>query len=124
MRSCWLDCFFSCIQAIDGSAPLQTKGKPLVLEGAISLKRNLQQLVKEHIDSSPPLRIYDEIPEKLTDGRREAIRPELLFELFLRERLTAIRKQREWLILPDRQVWRERASQKTPEPHSIVRTAC
>ena len=82
------------------------KGKPLVLEGSISLKETLQQLVKEHVDSPPPLRIYDEIPEKLTDGRREAIRPELLFELLLREQgLTGIRKQREWLILPARQVW-------------------
>ncbi|MDA0288871.1 MAG: hypothetical protein O2885_11600, partial [Proteobacteria bacterium] len=85
------------------------KGKPLVLEGSISLKDTLQQLVQEYAESPPPLRIYDEIPEKLTDGRREAVRPELLFELLLREQgLTAIRKQREWLILPDRQVWRER----------------
>ena len=73
------------------------------------MKETLQQLVKEYVDSPPPLRIYDEIPEKLTDGRREAVRPELLFELLLREQgLTAIRKQREWLILPNRQVWRER----------------
>ncbi|MFZ8894958.1 MAG: hypothetical protein ACO3QB_09300 [bacterium] len=85
------------------------KGKPLVLEGSISLKETLQQLVQEYAESPPPLRIHDEIPEKLTDGRREAVRPELLFELLLREQgLTAIRKQREWLILPDRQVWRER----------------
>ena len=86
-----------------------SKVKPLVLEDSISLKETLQQLVKEHVDSPPPLRIYDEIPEKLTDGRREAVRPELLFELLLWEQgLIAIRKQREWLILPDRQVWRER----------------
>ena len=85
------------------------KGKPLVLEGSISLKETLQQLVKEHVDSPPLLRIDNEIPEKLTDGCREAVRPELLFELLLREQgLSAIRKQREWLILPDRQVWRER----------------
>ncbi len=85
------------------------KGKPLVLEGSISLKETLEQLVQEYAESPPPLRIHDEIPEKLTDGRREAVRPELLFELLLREQgLTAIRKQREWLILPDRQVWRER----------------
>ena len=76
-----------------------------MLEGSISLKETLQQLVKEHVDSPPLLRIDNEIPEKLTDGRREAFRPELLFELLLREQgLTAIRKQREWLILPDRQV--------------------
>ena len=94
------------------------KGKSLVLEGSVSLKETLQQLVKEHVDSPPPLRIYDEIPEKLTDGRREAVRPELLFELLLREQgLTAIRKQREWLILPDRQVWRERPfRRKLPSP--------
>ena len=44
--------------------------------------------------------------------------PELLFELLLREQgLTAIRKQREWLILPDRQVWRERPfRRKLPSP--------
>ena len=59
------------------------KGKPLVLEGSISLKETLQQLVKEHVDSPPLLRIDNEIPEKLTDGRREAVRPELLFELLL-----------------------------------------
>ena len=85
------------------------KGKPLVLEGSISLKETLQQLVQEYTESPPPLRIYDKIPEKLIDGRRKAVRPELLFELLLREQgLTAIRKQRELLILPDRQVWRER----------------
>ena len=79
-----------------------------MLEGSISLKETLQQLVKEHVDSPPPLRIYNEIPEKLTDSRREAVWPELPFELLLREQgLTAIRKQREWLILPDCQVWRE-----------------
>ena len=80
-----------------------------MLEGSISLKETLQQLVKEHVNSPPPLRIYNEIPEKLTDGRREAVWLELPFELLLREQgLTAIRKQREWLILPDCQVWRER----------------
>ena len=89
-----------------------------MLEGSISLKETLQQLVKEHVDSPPPLRIYNEIPEKLTDGRREAVWPELPFELLLREQgLTAIRKQREWLILPDRQVWRERPfRRKLPSP--------
>jgi hypothetical protein len=61
------------------------KGKPLVLEGSIPLKETLRQLIQEYVDSPPPLRIYDEIPEKLTDGRHEAVRPELLFELLLRE---------------------------------------
>ena len=41
------------------------KGKPLVLEGSISLKETLQQLVQEYAESPPPLRIYDEIPENL-----------------------------------------------------------
>ena len=54
-----------------------------MLEGSISLKETFQQLVKEHVDSPPLLRIYNEIPEELTDGRREAVRPELLFELLL-----------------------------------------
>lgn len=54
-----------------------------MLEGSISLKETLQQLVKEHVDSPPLLRIDNEIPEKLTDGCREAVRPELLFELLL-----------------------------------------
>ncbi len=94
------------------------KGKPLVLEGSIPLKETLRQLIQEYVDSPPPLRIYDEIPEKLTDGRHEAVRPELLFELLLREQgLTALRKQREWIILPDRQVWRERPfRRKIPSP--------
>ena len=95
------------------------------MEGLISLKEILQQLVQEYAESLPTPCSYAEIPEKLIDGRRETVRLELLFELLLREQgLTAIRKQREGLILPNRQVWRERPFRKNPEPHSIVRTTC
>ena len=96
------------------------------MEGLISLKEILQQLVQEYAESPPTPCNYAEIPEKLTDGRRETVRLELLFELLLREQgLTAIRKQREGLILPDRGRSGENApSEKNPEPHSIVRTAC
>ena len=83
------------------------------MEGLISLKEILQQLVQEYAESPPTPFSYAEIPEKLIDGRRETVRLELLFELLLREQgLTAIRKQREGLILPDRQVWRERPFRK------------
>ena len=83
------------------------------MEGLISLKEILQQLVQEYAESPPTPCSYAEIPEKLIDGRRETVRLELLFELLLREQgLTAIRKQREGLILPDRQVWRERPFRK------------
>ena len=76
------------------------------MEGFISLKEIFQQLVQEYAESPPTPCSYAEIPEKLTDGRRETVRLELLFELLLRERgLMVIRKQREGFILPDRQVW-------------------
>lgn len=76
------------------------------MEGLISLKEIFQQLVQEYAESPPTPCSYVEIPEKLTDGRRETVRLELLFELLLRERgLMVIRKQREGFILPDRQVW-------------------
>ena len=80
--------FSSAYKPIDGSGtPLEAvQGEATGVGGSISLKETLQQLVKEHVNSPPPLRIYDEIPEKPTDGRREAVRPELLFELRLREK--------------------------------------
>ena len=55
------------------------------MEGLISLKEILQQLVQEYAESPPTPCSYAEIPEKLIDGRRETVRLELLFELLLRE---------------------------------------